>query len=230
LAADQEFDSPVGTNPVARPSRLMEAIVGQLRDLIIEGSLAPGSILRQTELAERLGVSRTPLREALLSLEREGLVESTAGGMSTAAQLTLQQAREAMEVRALVDGSVARLLALEGLKGPLRDQLLGHISQMEHAAAGNRRLVYESAHLRFHLDMLTSLNNRWLDPFATLVRISSRANLSRLRVHSAFRPQAMLEHRAILRAIAAGAPAKAEAAARFHIRRALRHLEAGDSE
>lgn len=62
------------TGPIARMS-LHDAVVNRLRDMIIEGELPPGSRIHETQMGQRLGVSRTPLREAIKFLASEGLVE-----------------------------------------------------------------------------------------------------------------------------------------------------------
>ncbi|MGO7213293.1 GntR family transcriptional regulator [Rhizobium ruizarguesonis] len=62
------------TGPIQRTA-LHDTLVGRLRDMIIEGNLAPGSKLHESQLGEQLGVSRTPLREAIKYLASEGLVE-----------------------------------------------------------------------------------------------------------------------------------------------------------
>jgi GntR family transcriptional regulator of vanillate catabolism len=208
----------------------MKAIRGQLRDLIIDGTLAPGSVLRQQQLAERLGVSRTPLREALLALEQEGLVESSSGGKSRVTELSDEDARESMEARELVDGLAARLLAQRNLPAPLQLELEQYVSSMERIVAAGREDGYESTDIQFHLAMLTGLRSRWLEPFTTLVRISSRAALMRLQVHPIYRGRSIGEHRAILRAILAHRPDEAEEAARLHVRGALRHWEGVDDD
>ena len=64
---------PLGISPIRRP--LHEETVDRLRDLIVQGELAPGSRLNERVLTARLGVSRTPLREAIKLLATEGLVD-----------------------------------------------------------------------------------------------------------------------------------------------------------
>ena len=73
--ADRGATTPEGgTRRISRLS-LHDTLVGHLRDMIIEGQLPPGSRLHEGQLGEELGVSRTPLREAIKYLASEGLVE-----------------------------------------------------------------------------------------------------------------------------------------------------------
>lgn len=69
-----------------------------LRDAIVNGELAPGGVIRDAELAERLGLSRTPVREALAKLVDEGLVETKPHAWTRVAPLSLREARDAVVV------------------------------------------------------------------------------------------------------------------------------------
>ena len=69
-----------------------------LRDAIVNGELAPGSVIRDAELAERLGLSRTPVREALARLADEGLVETKPHAWTRVAPLSVREARDAVVV------------------------------------------------------------------------------------------------------------------------------------
>src|SRR5688500_3777951 len=93
-------EAPHGSRP--------EQVYGRLRDLIVQGSLAPGSRIVETEIASRLGVSRTPVREALQRLQQEGFVNGAPGA---------QQSR--LSVAPLTNNDVDEMLnlvgALEGL-------------------------------------------------------------------------------------------------------------------
>ncbi|NSY19358.1 GntR family transcriptional regulator [Neorhizobium sp. AL 9.2.2] len=68
-------ESPVSPSGPIRRTALHDTLVTRLRDMIIEGELAPGSRMHESQLGEQLGVSRTPLREAIKYLASEGLVE-----------------------------------------------------------------------------------------------------------------------------------------------------------
>lgn len=77
---------------------LRDDVFGRLRDAIVDGTLAPGEQLRDGELAVWLGVSRTPVREALLRLASAGLVESRPGRSTTVTSLDVRAVREARDV------------------------------------------------------------------------------------------------------------------------------------
>ena len=90
---------PIPENAPAIDRRLLrDDVYGRLRDAIVDGSLAPGEQLRDGELAAWLGVSRTPVREALLRLAEAGLVVAQAGRSTTVSSLDLRDVRDARDV------------------------------------------------------------------------------------------------------------------------------------
>ena len=88
---------PAPQPPVAR-ALLRDDVYLRVRDAIVDGTLAPGEQLRDQELAAWLGVSRTPVREALLRLQQAGLVTSLPGRSTTVASLDTRAARDAQAV------------------------------------------------------------------------------------------------------------------------------------
>jgi DNA-binding GntR family transcriptional regulator len=90
-----------------------------IRDAILQGSLLPGQELRESVLAERLGVSRTPVREALLSLEAAGLVEAPRGRSARVRKRTPEDLMKAYELRAVIEayaaGQAAQVIQREAI-------------------------------------------------------------------------------------------------------------------
>ena len=104
---------PLHTAPI-RTSLLRDTVHDRLRDAIVDGTLAPGEVVRDTELAAWLGVSRTPVREALLRLGETGLVRAAPGRSTVVAEIDLDEVREAHAVvvamhRLAVAEAVARI-------------------------------------------------------------------------------------------------------------------------
>src|SRR5688500_16739930 len=96
-------EAPHGSRP--------EQVYGRLRDLIVQGSLAPGSRIVETEIATRLGVSRTPVREALQRLQQEGFVMGAPGAQQsrlTVSPLTRDDVQELLDVVGALEGLGAR--------------------------------------------------------------------------------------------------------------------------
>lgn len=86
--------------PIASPSTLRQAVVEQLRDAIVSGSFEPGALLRETALARLLGVSATPVREALGELASEGLVEIQAHRLKRVAPMDFAATLDLFRVQA----------------------------------------------------------------------------------------------------------------------------------
>src|ERR1700736_458108 len=92
-------------------SPLHDQVVTELRHAILSGRLKPGERLVEERLADELGVSRNPVREAIRALASEGLIEVTARRGAAVATMTEQEVRETIELRALLEGQNARLAA-----------------------------------------------------------------------------------------------------------------------
>ncbi|EIM28971.1 GntR family transcriptional regulator [Microvirga lotononidis] len=100
-----EFDS---RGPILRPT-LHDAIVARVRDMIIEGELAAGTRLHEGNLGKLLGVSRTPLREALKFLVSEGLLELSPGRGAVVRQFTAKDVHDSLIVLGNLEGLAGRL-------------------------------------------------------------------------------------------------------------------------
>jgi DNA-binding GntR family transcriptional regulator len=83
-----------------------------IRQAILDGRLSPGARLKEEELAQQLGISRTPVREALLILQAEGLVEATPNRGATVRTHDADELDDLYQLRALLEGHAARLAAL----------------------------------------------------------------------------------------------------------------------
>lgn len=99
---------PVPSRPSPRRTLLREEVYAALRDAIVDGTLAPGERLRDPELEAWLGVSRTPIREALLRLEEAGLVITRPGRSTTVAPVDRRGTVAAQEVVAALHELAAR--------------------------------------------------------------------------------------------------------------------------
>lgn len=91
---------------------LREVIFNTLREAIIVGELKPGERLMEVKLAEKMGVSRTPVREAIRKLELEGLVEMLPRKGAHVADLSIKDIMDVLEVRSTLDGLASSLSAL----------------------------------------------------------------------------------------------------------------------
>lgn len=91
------------------PARLGDAVYSRIAAAIVEGSLAPGERIRDVDIAESLGVSRMPVREALQRLEREGLIEMSASRFTRVTEITDDMVAASMEFARHQTGIAARI-------------------------------------------------------------------------------------------------------------------------
>ena len=184
---------------------------------IDEGSYRPGDRLVESELAERLGVSRTPIREALQRLETQALL--TRDGRSLiVASLDHNQLAELYVVRAELEGLAARLAAKHASREEVA--VLREMVSADQALVGDPRAL-SRANKRFHKQIHLASHNRFLVQQLDLVH-RSMVLLATSSLEAAGRGEAALaEHSAIVEAIARGDGDAADDALRTHISRAF---------
>ncbi len=192
------------------------AVYGALRGLIIDGSLTPGERLTEPVLAERLGVSRTPVREALRLLEAEALVVELPTGGVRVAPLDVADARRVYEVRARLEGLLARDACERARPADVR-RLAGLVSLMDAVRDHEDEVLRVGA--QFHGEIEALADNRWCSALLRQIR----GHVDRYRALAAARRPGTTdhvdEHRAVADAIAAGDPVAAEAAMTAHLDR-----------
>jgi len=185
-------------------------------DAIDAGELPGGARLIETELAERFGVSRTPVREALKQLEAQG-VAATDGRRLVVATLDHDQLGELYEVRGVVEGLAARLAARHA--APEEIGVLRGMVEADRGLIDDPRALSQ-ANKRFHRQLHRASHNRYLNQMLD----SMRRSLALLSTTTLAVPgrgaEAVAEHDAVIRAIEARDEDAAEAAARRHISKA----------
>lgn len=199
--------------------------------MILDHTIAPGTVLLQNEWAERLQVSRTPLREAFRILEQEGLVRVSNGNRTIEVTQFLSrepELRGLYEVREVLDGLAARLLAAHGLPAETAHELEFLLKEMDEAANPFDSSRWFSAHMSFHVLIAESCGNSRLRQQLDVIRMTS------LSLHTYLGELSPTEHRlvevlatagkqhhAIVDAIRSGNGDLAEMAACQHIRTVL---------
>lgn len=207
---------------IVRHPRMKEGIVDHLRRAILDGKLAPATLLRQEHLARQLHVSRTPLREALIALEREGFITIAPSGAASVVSLDARDAREIMELREMVDGLAARLLAQRGLSAELDSELTALAKTMRTLAARDQH-GFLVANADFHIKIVQATGHARLQQFIPLVRMSSQVVYIRMQNQGLRLAHSADEHARVLDAIRAGDADTAERLAREHVRNAVAH-------
>ncbi len=122
---------------IARPS-LHEAIVTRVRDMIIEGDLAPGTRIHEGQLGNKLGVSRTPLREALKFLASEGLIELSPGRGAVVRRFSAKDVQDSLIVIGELEALAGRLACRNATDADICEVRAMHDRMMELYADRNR--------------------------------------------------------------------------------------------
>ena len=204
--------------PVAplRRRRLVDDATQTLRDAILDGRFTAGARLRQTDLADQLAISRTPVREALGRLQHEGLVELLPGGGVRVAVLALEEAAELYDLREVLDGLAARLAAQRAAPASFA-RLEKSLDRMAQCLARNDANQWFGAHVAFHEEIFRASGNARLIALSAMVRLSIQ-RFHPVLLHTPHRlADADREHRGIHAAIVAGDGERAELLARAHI-------------
>jgi DNA-binding GntR family transcriptional regulator len=207
-----------GVTPLRR-RRLVDDATQSLREAILDGRLAGGARLRQTELAERLGISRTPIREALTRLGHEGLIELLPRGGVRVLLLNADEALELYDLREALDGLAARLAAARADAAAL-SRLERSLARMADCVDRGDPTHWFRAHVAFHEEIVRSAGNRPLGRVASVVLLSIRQFHPLLLKTARRLEDAYREHRGIFEAIAARDGEAAERLARAHIKNA----------
>jgi len=141
-------------NPTQRPPTVPAFVLGELRRLIAVGELVPGQPLRQEDLAERLGVSRVPVREALNTLESEGHVVHEPHRGYRVTELSLADLLEVYRLRQLLEAEAVRATIALGDQEVLAE-LRAAGAAVEQANAAGDLLAMNEANRRFHFVLVT---------------------------------------------------------------------------
>lgn len=189
----------------------------RLLDDIRTGALPPGARLRETDLAARLGFSRTPVREAIRLLESDGLVSHLPRQGASVRRLDPPEVIELYEMRAVLEGTAARLAA-RAITAVELDAL--HALNDALAEAGSGPAAQDLNH-QFHRALLDAARNRFLVKTVnalhkTLLILGPTTLAEPGRAAAAVR-----EHAAVLGALAAGDGAAAESVMQAHVHMAL---------
>lgn len=216
-------------------SQTIRAILG-LRKLIVEGQLQPGERVLEQTLVDRLDVSRTPARAALIRVCEEGLLEELAGGGYAVARFSETDVFDAIDIRGTLEGMAARLAAERGVSESMLNAMYRCVNDLDSVVAhlsDNPDLAdYVRLNDRFHellLDAASSpMLRKALERHTMLPFSAPNAFVSITRADTA-EVQAILifsqeQHRAIVEAIERRESARAQSIAAEHARSAWKFL------
>jgi GntR family transcriptional regulator of vanillate catabolism len=209
-----------------------------LRELILSGVLTPGARLSEPSVAERLGISRTPVRTAMARLEDEGLLEHIPSGGYAVRAFTESEIRDAIEVRGAMEGLAVRMAAERGVSAGELEAMRDCLNEIDLVLNGRDKSMedlsgYVDLNRKFH-QML-----RYLPGSSVIERQIERASNLPFASPSGFLQAqadneqawrslfvAQDQHWMVLAAIEGREGARAEALMREHARIAYRNLQA----
>lgn len=172
----------------------------RLREAILNTELAPGLVMSQVALADELGVSRTPLREALRLLQGEGLIEAEPNRRVRVAPITASDVEELYALRVTVEAEALRL-SMPNLRSEHIARLQGFLAEMDHYAEDKDYAGWTVPHAAFHAQLTGLAGLRFSVLLAQLFDHAERYR----RLHIGHGPTAWgADHRGILEAVKAG--------------------------
>ncbi len=204
---------------------LGQSVHDRLRGMILAGDLPSGTPLQEKIFAEKLGVSRTPVREAVAKLASEGLVTRTSGGVPTVSRISIAEIMEILHVRRLLESETARQAA--SVNSP-PEPFLALRARLVQYLQGERPGVAEYAQFDEDLHALIAhtAGSNLLTELVKGLKLKTRI-FDKGSIPERFEPGCH-EHIEIIDAILARDPDRAEAAMRAHIENArsaiLSHL------
>jgi DNA-binding GntR family transcriptional regulator len=200
---------------------LRDRAYDDIREAILTGALRPGERIKERDVAAQMGISTTPVKEALRRLEQEGLVVSQPRRGAVVGPLVLTAAAEILEIRARLEAIGARLAA-EKMPAERKRALAAELDDLEalYRSGENRELVADATNA-FHHSIRDGAGNVFLErfletlaPFDRTIRMRSTLDADEASVDAD-------EHRAMVDAIVAGDGAAAERVMYEHIHRVI---------
>jgi len=195
-----------------------------LREEILDGTLSAGTVLAEVEQSTRLGVSRTPLREALSRLASESLVSTHSGRGVVVTDVSIERVTELFEVREALEVLAARLAARR--REPHVFEQLQREFRAAHELLGSDDGLRDYYTLVARLD--EAIDNATGNPFLVSTLAGVRTHIARIRRLSRDNPErlrdAAREHLSIVDAIVDGEESLAANAARLHLYKSLKNL------
>jgi|GEM_PF-48065 len=216
--------SPVPQHQLDRSRHAAPQVFERLREAIITMQLTPGTVLSRAELALQFGLSQTPIRDALMKLGEEGLVDIFPQHATVVRAVDIAMARQAHFLRRSIELEIVHTLAAAP-NPALIARLRASIAKQTLLADSEDYSEFVEADQAFHRQMYEAAN---IPDLWTMVRRHS-GHLDRLRalhVPIPGKARAVLrDHAAIVEAIAAGDPVAAQEALRAHLSNTLSHLD-----
>jgi len=221
--SERRQPGPAPAIPSLARQRLADQIADVLREQMLTGALNPGDAIHERETSDALGVSRTPLREAILILEAEGLVETSPARSPIVAAPTLKELTQMLTVLATLEG-LAGELACQTAQKPDLDRIGQILAVMEQEQDATDTVAFFRTDMAFHQAIVAASGNQPL--IKTHKQYNSR--LWRARYMSSSRKiaraQVMADHREIYAGLTSGDARKTSRVLRRHLDTAVSNI------
>jgi len=202
---------------------LSQKVYHVLKNAIVRGDLKPNSKLMLSEISESLGVSNTPIREALNKLASESFVKIIPNKGIIVKEVNIDDLQEILQVRAFLDGLIGKLASKKITDKEIRD-MMEIINKMEYAVKRDDRLTYNDLDIQFH-DFLLNIteNNKLREIYNNLI-----IHLYKIRIRTLSIPNRMnlsfKEHRDVALAIKERNLNKADKLSQIHVENILKSI------
>jgi len=181
------------------PRALYEEVAEHLRQRIFRRELEPGTWIDEVKIAQEFGISRTPLREALKVLAAEGLITMKVRRGAYVTEVSDTDLADVYHLLALLESDAAGVVAQKATDAQIKELQQMH---KELEAAQSNREKFFAINERFHMRVLEIAGNRWRDQLVADLRKVMKLNRHNSLLKAGRVKEAMLEHRAIMDAIA----------------------------
>jgi DNA-binding GntR family transcriptional regulator len=201
MMSARQVITPFEDTPITRPS-LHDEVTARLRDMIVEGRLPAGERIPELALAQALGISRTPLREALKVLASESLVDLLPGRGAVVKVVTPQDARDMLALTGLLEAHAGRLAVIAASDDEIAAIVAQHRRMAEHYAR-RERPEYFALNQQVHDAIVRAAHS----PTLSMLHGTLRIRMRRIRYIGNHSPHnwagAMSEHEGFIAALAA---------------------------
>lgn len=189
-----------GVLPISRTKSLKEKAYDILKELILTGRLEQGKLHNEKRLAEVLGVSRTPVREALLELSREGMVSFVPSKGVEVRKITTKQVQEVFELRRIIEGYIIKSISKQLSPADLK-KIEKILSKQDRSATKDEEVTFIEMDKEFHLFMASKMGNEQIETI--LQNLRDQIHLMGIRAikDQARSRQVLKEHQRIFSAL-----------------------------
>lgn len=198
------------------------SVYDYLFNAIRSGDIKPGQTLTERGLAEKIGVSRTPVREAIRKLEEQGIVTHEPHKGVKVITLSEEKVAQLYDVRELLEGLAVRRLA-ERQTPQMIEELRGFIEKAEKEAVENNIRELAEINSEFHLALARLSGNVYLETIMNMLQTQISLMMSASLSTSGRPLQNIEEHKGLIDAIRSGDGEFAESIAKHHVRKAREH-------